>query len=81
MTDNSGGMTMTILRVWLWVVPIGLLVAAVVFAVIAALDERWALLVVMVLMGFLALGLLAFHWWVMYRFGQGSRNQEQGSRE
>lgn len=78
MTDNSGGMTVTILRMWLWVVPIGMLVAAVAFAVVAALNERWALLTVMVLMGVLALGLLAFHWWVMYRFGKKIQGDERG---
>jgi hypothetical protein len=71
---------MTILRLWLWVVPIGMLVASVVFAVVAALDERWGLLVVMVLMGVLAVALLVFHWWAMYRFGQGGRGTEEEGR-
>jgi len=77
MTDETGGMTMSLLRLWLWLVPITLLMASVVFAVVAALNERWALLVVMVVMGFLALGLLGFHWWVMYRFGK----KEEGRRK
>lgn len=75
MRDNSGGLTMTILRLWLWLVPITMLMAAVVFAIVAALNERWALFVVMVLMGVLALVLMGFHWWVMYRFG---KNEEEG---
>lgn len=67
---------MTLLKLWLWVVPVGMLVAAAVFGTVAALDESWALLVVMVLMAFFAIGLLLLHWWAMYRFGS---NQEPGA--
>ena len=72
---------MRILRLWLWLVPITLLMAAVVFAVVAALNDRWALFAVMVVMGFLAVGLLWFHWWAMYRFGGGRGTEEEGRRE
>ena len=39
--DNS--LTMLLLRVWLWSVPIAMLGAAVVFGGIAAADGRWGL--------------------------------------
>ena len=67
---------MIILRAWMWVVPIGLLAAAVIFGAIAAIDGRWPLFGVMVVIGLFSLGLLMLHWWVLYRFG-GS--QEQGA--
>ena len=70
MTDEQGGLTMGLLRIWLWLMPLGMLVVAVAFAVVAALDERWALLTVMVLMGVTAIGLLALHWWALYGFGK-----------
>jgi hypothetical protein len=63
-------MSMTLLRIWLWIVPIAMLAVSVVFGVIAALEESWGLLVVMVLMGLFAFGLLMLHWWAMYRFGK-----------
>jgi len=67
---QDGGLTMVLLRIWLWLMPLGMLAVAVAFAVVAALDERWALLAVMVLIGATAIGLLALHWWALYGFGK-----------
>jgi hypothetical protein len=58
------------LRAWLWFVPIGMLAASAVFAVVAAADARWGLFAVMLVMGVFGLALLVFHLWLMYRFGQ-----------
>jgi hypothetical protein len=61
-----------------WLVPIGVLVASTVFSVIAAMDGRWGLLAVMVVIGvFFGLGLLLVHWWVIYRFGAAGGEQGQ----
>ena len=65
-------LTMRVMKVWLWMVPIAMLVTAVVFGSIAAADGAWVLVGVMVVMGILALGLLFFHYWAMYRFGRTS---------
>jgi hypothetical protein len=70
MSQPPESVSMTLLRIWLWIVPIAMLAVSVVFGVIAALDESWGLLVVMVLMGLFAMGLLMLHWWAMYRFGK-----------
>jgi heme/copper-type cytochrome/quinol oxidase subunit 2 len=64
---------MFVLRLWMWAVPILMLTAALFFGAIAAADERWGLLIVMIVMGLLALGLFVFHWWVLYRFGSRAR--------
>lgn len=64
-------MMMLALRLWLWLVPITMLVAAVAFSLVAALDGRWALLGVMVLIGLFAVGLMVLHLWAMYGFGRG----------
>ena len=64
---------MFVLRLWMWAVPILMLTAAFVFGVIAASDGRWGLLLVMIVMGFMAIGLFVFHWWVLYRFGSRAR--------
>jgi len=64
---------MFVLRIWMWAVPILMLVAAFLFGAIAVADERWGLLLVMTVMGLMALGLLVFHWWVLYRFGSAPR--------
>jgi hypothetical protein len=69
-TDNS--MTMAILRVWLWAVPVVMLLAAAVFGVIAGADGRWGLVGVMVVMGLIAVGLMVLHYWALYRFGKGA---------
>ena len=67
--DNS--LTMLLLRVWLWAVPIAMLAAAVVFGSIAAADGRWALTGAMFMLGLIALGLMVVHYWLLYRFGKG----------
>ncbi len=58
------------LRAWLWIVPIGMIVASAVFGVVAAMGERWGLVVVMAIMGVFGLALLVFHLWLMYGFGK-----------
>jgi hypothetical protein len=68
--DN--GMTMAILRVWLWVVPIGMLIASLVFGGIAAADGNWGLVGVMFVMALIAVGLMVLHYWALYRFGKGA---------
>jgi hypothetical protein len=63
------GFGVFVLRLWMWAVPILMLAAAFLFGAIATANERWGLLVVMIVMGCMAIGLLVFHWWVLYRFG------------
>jgi hypothetical protein len=63
---------MFVLRLWMWAVPIVILAAAVVFGTIAVIDGRWGLFVVMLFIGCIAVSLLVFHWWVLYRFGRSS---------
>lgn len=67
--DNTIGMVL--LRAWLWLVPIGMLITATVFGAWAAIDGRWALFGFMVVIEFVAIMLLIFHWWILYRFGKG----------
>jgi len=73
MSGQREGFAMFALRAWLWLVPIAMLVAASVLAAVAALDGRWELFAVMVVMGVFGLGLLVFHFWLMYRFGKAER--------
>jgi membrane protein YdbS with pleckstrin-like domain len=75
--DMIGGnsLSMTILRIWMWLVPFVMLVAAVVFGAIAVSDGKWGLVAVMVVMGVTAIGLMFFHYWVMYRFGKDAGKQ------
>lgn len=64
------------LRLWLWAVPLVMLLGAVVFGLIAALDGRWPLFGMMVLVALFALGLLFLHYWAMYRFGREEETPE-----
>jgi len=73
---QQNGVPMFFLRAWMWLVPIALMVAAVVFGLIAALDGSWGLLAVMVFMGVVGLALLALHWWLLYRFGKVNSREE-----
>jgi hypothetical protein len=66
---------MFVLRLWMWAVPILMLAAAFIFGVIAASDGRWGLFVVMLFLGVIAISLLVFHWWVLYRFGARPRGE------
>ena len=64
---------MFVLRLWMWAVPVVMFAAAVIFAGIAVAGDRWGLFVVMLFMGCIAVSLLVFHWWVLYRFGSRAR--------
>jgi len=72
-TGPQQSLGMFVLRLWMWAVPILMLVAAFLFGAIAAVDGRWGLLFVMIVMGLMGLGLFVFHWWVLYRFGSRAR--------
>jgi hypothetical protein len=63
---------MFVLRLWMWAVPVLLFTASVVVAGIAIADGKWGLFVAMLFMGCVAVSLLVFHWWVLYRFGQSA---------
>ena len=67
-SQNSLGMMF--LRIWMWLVPLGMLAAAVGFGAYAAVDGRWPLFGVMVVMAVFAIVLLVLHYWVLYRFGK-----------
>ena len=71
--EQQQSLGMLVLRLWMWAVPILMLAAAFLFGAIAAADERWGLLVVMIVMGLMAIGLFVVHWWVLYRFGGKAR--------
>ncbi len=74
MTQGSIGddsLTMLLLRVWMWAVPVAMLAAAVIFGGIAAADGRWALAGAMFGIGLIAVGLMVVHYWLLYRFGKG----------
>jgi hypothetical protein len=75
MTGQQHGLTPFLLRAWMWFVPIAMFVAAVVFGVVAAADERWGLLAFMVFVGVIAIAMMLFHWWILYRFGAGEGNE------
>jgi hypothetical protein len=68
--SGQGQGTPVALRAWMWFVPVAMFVVAFVFGTIAALDERWGLLAMMVFIGVIAAAMLFFHWWILYRFGR-----------
>ena len=68
----SSGLTVTLLRAWMWAMPIIMIATGVIFAGVAAADESWALVAMMVIVAFLGVVLLILHWWLLYRFGKES---------
>ena len=71
MSRQDTSLTATLLRAWMWFVPLAMLVAALVFGTVAALTSKWGLLAVMVVMGVFGGVLLVVHYWLLYRFGKG----------
>lgn len=63
------GFGMFVLRLWMWAVPVLIVVAAAAFGVVAAIDGRWGLVALMLVMGLVGAGLFTLHWWVMRRMG------------
>ena len=72
-TINDNSLGMLVLRAWLWLVPLVMLVAAAGFGAYAALDGRWGLFGVMLVMALFAIGLLVLHYWIVFRFGKEPR--------
>lgn len=70
--NSQNSLTVMFLRIWMWLVPLGMLVVSGGFAVWAAVDGKWGLFAVMVVMGVFALVLLVLHYWLLYRFGKDS---------
>ena len=71
------GLAMKLMRAWMWLVPIVMLGAAVLFGYLAAADGRWGLVAVMAFVGLLGLALLTLHWWLLYRFGARPEERPQ----
>jgi hypothetical protein len=67
---GGNSISMLVLRVWMWLVPFAMLLGAVIFGAIAVNDGKWGLLIVMIVIGITAIGLMYLHYWVMYRFGK-----------
>jgi len=73
---DGNTLSMRILRLWMWAVPFAMILAALLFGVLAASDGKWGLVAVMFVIGLAGLGLLVLHYWVMFRFGKDEREQQ-----
>lgn len=70
-------LSMRVLRVWMWLVPFAMILAAVLFGALAASDGKWGLVVVMFVIGVSGVALLVLHYWVMFRFGKDAGQKQQ----
>jgi hypothetical protein len=79
--DYSGrrpeGAGMLALRAWMWLAPLVMIAGAGLFGTVAALDSRWLLFGVMVVIGLLGAGLGFLHWWLLYRLGAAAPGGER----
>ena len=64
--------SMRLLRLWLWTAPLGMLVLAVLFGVLAVGEEEWGLLAAMVVLALVAVGLFVVQWRLLRRISAGS---------
>ncbi len=72
---------MRLMRLWLWLAPLGMLALALLFAVLAVADGRWGLLAVMAVLALVAVALFVTHWWLLRRLTspqQRERGKEHG---
>lgn len=58
---------MRLMRLWLWLAPLGMLALALLFAALAVGEERWGLLAVMAVLALVAVALFVAHWWLLRR--------------
>jgi hypothetical protein len=72
---GANSLSMRALRIWMWMVPFAMLLAAIVFGALAASDGQWGLVAVMAVIGVTAIGLMYVHYWVMYRFRKDTGKQ------
>ena len=64
---GSDGPGMRLMRLWLWVAPLGMLALATLFGVLAVAEGRWGLLAAMVLLALVAVGLFVVQWRLLKR--------------
>ncbi len=64
-----------LLRLWLWVAPLGMLALAALMGVLAVREEKWGLLAAMVVLALVAVGL----WLVQWRLLKRIANLHNGS--
>ncbi len=64
---RSDGPGTRLLRLWLWISPLGMLAVSVLFGVLAVGQERWGLLAAMVMIALTAVGLFVVQWRLLKR--------------
>jgi len=68
--SGTEGPGIRLMRIWLWLAPLGMLALAAVFAVLAVGDERWALLAVMAVLALVSVALFVLQWRLLRRLGR-----------
>ena len=61
------GPGMRLLRLWLWLAPLGMLALSVLFSVLAVAQGKWGLLAAMVPLALVAIGLFVVQWRLLKR--------------
>ena len=64
---------MRLMRLWLWVAPLGMLALATLFGVLAVAEGKWGLVAAMVLLALVAIGLFMVQWRLLKRLREMDR--------
>ncbi len=75
---GNDGPGMRLMRLWLWVAPLGMLATATLFGVLAVAEGKWGLVVAMALLALVAMGLFMVQWRLFKRL---RRTEDSDDRE
>jgi len=72
------GPGMRLMRLWLWTAPLAMLALAVLFAVLAVVEEKWGLLVAVAVLALVAMGLFVVQRRLLRRRRPADTNDRTG---
>ncbi len=70
---GNDGPGIRLMRLWLWVAPLGMLALATLFGVLAVAEGKWGLVAAMVLLALVAMGLFVVQWRLLKRLRETER--------
>ncbi len=73
---RADGPGIRLMRLWLWIAPLGMLALALLFGLIAIDEGKWGLLAVMVVLTLTALGLFVLQWHLLRQPGPTHNNKQ-----
>ncbi len=77
---GNDGTAIRLMRLWLWVAPLGMLALATLFGALAVAEGKWGLVAAMVPLALVAVGLFVAQWRLLKSVSSPDRADEGGQQ-